>query len=100
MEVLVIFLSTYGAVNLFGVMYLGADIAYSTDKIAWHRYLIFPMVWERLRHDLNITGSIIAISLFVIGLLPAIVLIYITGLFYFLVGAIVSLFKSTFKRRD
>ncbi len=100
MEVLTIFLGIYGVVNLFGVIFLSFDITYSINEMGWHRFLIFPMIWKRLRCDLNITGSIIAISLFAIGLLPGIVAIYVVELFLFLVGAIVFLFKEIFKRED
>lgn len=100
MAMLSIFLGIYGVINLFGIIFLSVDITCTLNETKLRRFLIFPMIWERLRYDLNITGSIIAISLFAIGLLPAIVLAYIVGLFYFLIGAMIYLFKETFKRRD
>ena len=100
MELLTIFLGIYGAVNLFGFLFLSIDITCTFNETKLRRFLIFPMLWERLRQDINITGSIIATILFTIGLLPAIALVYIMGLFHFLIGAITYLYKETFKRRD
>lgn len=100
MGMLIIFLGFYAIANLFGAIFLSFDITYSINSMGWRRFLIFPMIWERLRCDLNITGSVIAISLFTIGLLPAIVAIYVVELFLFLVGAIIVLFKEVFKKED
>ena len=102
MELLTIILGIYGVINLFGALLLSFDfyIAYSIDETEWRRFLIFPMIWERLRYDLNVTGSFIAISLFAIGLLPAIVALYIVQLFRFLIRAIVVLIKEVFKKED
>lgn len=95
----IIFLAIYGGVNLFGLLFLGFDIAYTTDKKPSY-FLVFPMIWERLREDLNIAGSIIAIALFGIGLLPAVLVLYVGELFLLLVAIVVVLFQEIFKRRD
>ena len=100
MEMLIIILGIYGVINLFSALFLSFDIAYFIDETEWRRFLIFPMIWEGLRCDLNITGSVIAISLFAIGLLPAIVALYIVQLFRFLIRAIVGLFKEVFKKEE
>ena len=72
-----------------------ANIEYDSTNI-----LLFPLIVEKLRERLNIAGTVIITSLFIIIFLLAIIVYFIVlGIFMLSLFAI-KLFLRVFERRD
>ena len=91
---MILFLIMYIIVNIIS-MFLITYTAFDDDNL-----FVYPGLIERLREDLNISGTVIVTTLFSIFFAPALVGYFVlTGL---LMGLILfcELFKYLFRRRD
>ncbi len=62
--------------------------------------LVLPLLWEYLRDEMNLAGTIIATIVITVLFLPALLVVYLMWALIITFGMIIFGFKELFRRRD